>query len=291
MRLGGHCYGAGSIDDLDALCATLDEHGLSAILAPPGRAEMSDDECVAFGEQARSRGMVIGEAGMWQNLMTQDAALRKQRVDTVRNLLRKADLLGCRCVVTLVGTIDPTDRVLAPHPYMYTADCKSEFREIVLRILDGLDLRTTRYVIEPWHNTFFYQPEDIRAFIDTVDHPAFGLHLDQMNMVSQKDYYHTTDLINRTFDLLADAVASVHLKDIRCDDSHLFLKWDEVKIGDGVMDYDTYLKRISRLPEDVPCFCEHLPNEEAYILNFNRLHERAARAGVEFLRRESRILP
>ncbi len=286
MRLGGHCYVAEHVDELDALCATLDVYGLSAIPAPRRLAEMSDEECAAFGKQAHSCGIVIGEGGMWRNLFTQDAALRKERMDTVRTLLRKADIMGCRCVVTLVGTKDPSDRPLAPHPWMYTADCKRELRDIVLRILDGLDLQTTRYVIEPWHNTFFYQPEAIRTFIDSVDHPAFGLHLDQMNMVSQKDFYNTTDLINRTFDLLADTVVSVHLKDIACDIRHMFLKWDEVHIGDGVMDYDTYLKRLSRLPEDIPCFCEHWPKEEDYILNFKRLHELAGKAGLRFLRRD-----
>ena len=73
-----------------------------------------------------------------------------------------------------------SDHSLAMHPYMKTAEAKAEFREVVLKILDGLDLKTTKYVIEPWHNTFFYKPEDIREFFDAVDHPSFGLHLDQM---------------------------------------------------------------------------------------------------------------
>ena len=285
MRLGGHCYVAERVDALDALCAKLDAHGLSAIPAPRCLADMSDEQCVAFGAEARSLGLVIGEAGMWRNLLTQDTDLRRQRIGTVRTMLEKADLMGCRCVVTLVGTKDPSDRVLAPHPYLYTADCKRELRDIVLRILDGLNLKTSRYVIEPWHNTFFYQPEEIREFIDGVDHPSFGLHLDQMNMVSQKDFYHTTELIDRTFDLLADAVGSVHLKDIRCDYRHMFLKWDEVLIGDGVLDYHAYLGRLASLPEDTPCFCEHLSEEADYILNFARLHERAGKAGARFLRR------
>lgn len=284
MRLGGF-FGADNVGQLESLCGQLDAHGLSAIPAPNRLPEMTDDECVAFGEQARSCGMVVGEAGMWENLMTDGAELRRQRIEKVRTMLRKADLMGCHCVVTLVGTRDPSDAALAPHPYMCTDDCKREFRDIVLRILDGLDLQITRYVIEPWHNTFFYQPEDIRAFIDSVDHPAFGLHLDQMNLVSQKSFYNTTELINRTFHLLADRVFSVHLKDIRCDHRHMFLKWDEVHIGDGVMDYDTYLRRLDHLPADTPCYCEHMSEEADYVLNFSRLHDLAAKAGVRFLTR------
>ena len=59
---------------------------------------------------------------------------------TVRRLLLKAEAMGCHCVVTLVGSKDPSDRALAPHPYMYTKACQNEFREVVLRILDGLEL-------------------------------------------------------------------------------------------------------------------------------------------------------
>ena len=282
MRLGH--YAASSVAELDALPDKLDAYGLSAIWAW-GIENRSDEECAAFRERARGLGIVPGEAAMWENLMTADAAKREARIEKTRAVLRKGDLAGVRCVVTLVGTRDPSDHVLAPHPYMFTKRAKAEFREIVLRILDGLELKTVRYGIEPWHNTFFYQPEDIREFIDSVGHPAFGLHLDQMNMVDQASFYDTTGLINRTFDLLADKVWSVHLKDIRCDFSHMFLKWDEVRIGEGVMDYDTYLKRLAALPADTPCYCEHFSSEGDYAICFARLHHLARKAGVRFLRR------
>jgi sugar phosphate isomerase/epimerase len=284
MRLGGY-FRADRTEDLEPLCESLDTYGLSAIQAPARLADMPEDACTAFGERARELGIVVGEAGMWENLMTDDAALRAQRVDRVRRLLVRADAMGCHCVVSLVGSKDPSGNALAPHPYMYTEACKQEFYDLVLRILDGLDLQTTRYVIEPWHNTFFYQPGEIRAFIDRVGHPAFGVHLDQMNMVSQQSYYDTTTLIHNTFDLLADVAASVHLKDVCCDPDHMFLKWDEVYVGDGVLDYDTYLKRLAELPPDTPCYCEHLATEADYALNYGRLHHLAKKAGVRFLPR------
>lgn len=287
MRLGGF-FAACCAQDLESLCEKLDTYGLSAISAPRRLAEMSLDECVAFGERARSLGLVVGELGMWQNLLSDDEELRAVRIQRVRTLLGRADAMGCHCIVTLVGTKDPLDRVLAPHPYMYTDACKAEFRQVVLRILDGLDLKITKYAVEPWHNTFFYQPEEIRAFIDGIDHPSFGLHLDQMNMVNQHYFYRTAELINKTFDLLADRVVSVHLKDVRPDPFHLFLKWDEVNIGDGVMDYEVYLERLAELPADTPCFNEHLADERDYALNFARLHHLAENAGVRFLRRGER---
>lgn len=282
MRLG--YFSAGTPAELDQVTSGLDQYGLSAVWAG-GLEGRTDEECVALRERAQALGVVLGEAGLWANLMTDDTEKRAQRIAKARNLLRKADLAGVRCVVTLVGTKDPSDHSLAPHPYLYTEAAKHEFREICLRILDGLELRTVGFAIEPWHNTFFYQPEEIREFIDCVGHPRFGLHLDQMNMVNQQSFYHTTELINRTFDLLADKVFSVHLKDLRCDFNHLFLKWDEVRIGEGVLDYATYLRRLAQLPADTPCYCEHFRDEGDYAICFARLHHLAAQAGVRFLHR------
>jgi sugar phosphate isomerase/epimerase len=273
------------VDELEPLCDKLDTHGLSAIGAPTRLLDMSPEECWHFGEKARHLGIVIGEAGMWENLLTDDDELQNERIRKVRLMLRKADDMGCHCVVSPVGSKHSSGRALAPHQYNYTKACRTEFRDVVLRILEGLGLRTTRYVIEPWHNTFFYQPEEIRSFIDSVDHPHFGLHLDQMNLVSQETFYDTTGLIERTFDLLADVTASVHLKDIQYDNSHMFLKMDEVTIGDGVMDYESYLKHLAALPPGLPCYCEHMAEERDYALNFARLHHLAAKAGVRFLRR------
>ncbi|MBI3947567.1 MAG: sugar phosphate isomerase/epimerase [Armatimonadetes bacterium] len=279
MRLG--YYTAGTPAALDALAEKLDIYGLSAVW--PSLDGLSDEECVALGERARALGIVLGEAGMWENILTADPELRDQRIRKTRDLLRKADLAGVKCVVTLAGSMDPSGRSLAPDARNYTEACKRELREVVLRILDGLALKRVRYGIEPWHNTFFYQPEEIREFIDRVGHPAFGLHLDQMNMVSQASYHNTTELINKTFRLLADRAWSVHLKDIRCDPGHMFLKWDEVRIGDGVMDYETYLRRLADLPADTPCFCEHFKSEGDYAICFARLHHLAKKADVRFL--------
>ena len=284
MRLGGF-FGAERTADLEPLCEKLDTHGLSAIGAPRRILDMSLDECAEYGDRARELGMVVGEIGMWQSLMTPNLERRTERIDRVREMLKRADAIGCRCVVTTTGSSSKAEHQLATDPYMYSEEARIEFHDIVKRILDGLDLRITKYVIEPWHNSFFYQPQAIRAFIDRVDHPSFGLHLDQMNLVSQATYYRTTELINETFDLLADKVACVHLKDIGIDHTHMFLKMDEVNIGDGVMDYDTYLKRLSDLDPDMPCYCEHMPTEQDYALNFARLHRLADKAGARFKRR------
>jgi sugar phosphate isomerase/epimerase len=284
VRLGGY-YSAERADDLDALCEPLDRHGLSAIPAPVRLAEMPDEECVAFGAAATERDLVIGEAGMWDNLMCPDPVLQAQRIERVRTLLRKADLMGCRCVVSLVGSPDDSDLPLAPDPMLLTKEGADAFREIVLRILDGLELARTRYAIEPWRTSFFFEPEAIAEFLASVGHPTLALHLDLVNMVDRRDYFDTAGLAERTFALLSDRIVGAHLKDLRWDPEYMALRWDEVLVGDGVMDYPALLRGLTALDADLTCLCEHLPTEADYGQNFARLHRAAGSAGLQFLPR------
>lgn len=287
MRLGGF-YSAERVEELEPLCAALDRHGLSAIQAPNRLASMSDDECVEFGEAARRLGLVVGETGMWDNLLARDPAVQAERIERVRVLLRKSELLGCRCVITLVGSTHPSDNFLAPHPGTMSRDGAAAFREVVLWILDGLELQTARYGIEPWVTTFFYELEDIEAFLADVDHPALGLHLDLVNMVSRRTYFDTAGLAERTFASLSDRIVGAHLKDLVWDPAHMIIKWDEVLIGDGAMDYSAYLGGLSRLDPDLACYCEHLPTEAEYAENFARVHAAAERSGLRFLPRTTK---
>jgi sugar phosphate isomerase/epimerase len=284
MRLGGF-FRPETVADLSEVGADLDRYGLSAVVAPRRIAEMTDDEALEFGEVARTLGIVVGESIPNLNLMVRDEALRTERVDTLRAILRTSDLMGCHGSVILVGSVAAADRIAAVDPYMLTDECRAEFRELVLRILDGLELGHTKLLIEPWPNSFFYRPEPALEFLESLDHPLVGLHLDQMNMVDQDTYFDTTELIDRTFDLLSAYVCGVHFKDVLWDWSHMLLKLDEVLIGDGVLDYHTYLRRLLELDGDVVCFCEHLATEADYAENFSRLHRLAGDVGFEFERR------
>lgn len=283
MRLGCTVFRAESEDELDALAEKFDCYGLSALVAPKSIEDFTEDQARSYGEKARRLGFVLGEAGFWENLLTPDMELRESRIRRLRKVMRLADAMGCRSTNTLVGTRHPSDRPLFPHSYNFTDECRREFREIVLRVLDGLDLDHGRYGIEPWYTTFFYQPEDIRAFIDAVDHPRFGVHLDQGNMISHATFYNTTDLIRRTFALLGDHAVSVHIKDIDWQGDHFGLRWNEVFIGDGTMDLVEYIRHIDRLGPDVTVYCEHFADEGEYAINFARLHQLARKADASFL--------
>ena len=277
----------GSVEDLDDITPQLDRYGLSAIGAPGALWTWNPDDCAAFGERARELGVLVGEANFNGNLMAADPALVDERIKDIRRALQNADVMQCRTLHILPGTKDPDGGMLTPHPDMFTDTYKAELREVVLRIMDGLGLRYTRFLIEPFNHSFFYQPEDIREFFDAVDHPRVGFQLDVVNMIAMDTYFDTTSLIHRTFDLLGEYVYSAHVKDLQWDHGHLTLKWDEVLIGEGTLDLATYLQRLNELDPDTPCYCEHLPDEASYAHNFAKVHEVAEQNGVMIRRRRN----
>lgn len=280
-------FRAEHIEQLDALADKLDLYGLSAIAAPIRTSEMSDEECIAFGEKARSLGIVISEVHFLSNLMARDPDVHEQRIAEGKMLLRKADLMHARCLLGFAGSAHPSDSIGAPTAYNFTDAFRDEVREAVLRVLDGVELTYTKYGFEANNKAFFYGPEACADLIERVDHPDFGIHLDMMNMISQDTFFDTSNLIDQTFELLGSKILAAHLKDLSWDWDHHFLKLDERIVGDGVMDYPKLIGHLSELGPDFPCMCEHLDTEPEYLIGFDRLHKLAADIGTAWLPRDA----
>jgi len=66
----------------------------------------------------------------------------------------------------------------------------------------------------------------------------------------------------------------------------MLMKFDEVSIGDGVLDCHTYLSRLKDLDSNLAGYCEHMTAEGDFAVNFARLHYLADKVGLEFLTRE-----
>ena len=77
MRLGGHWFTAHSVEELDTLATDLDTYGLSAVSEP--MLEMDLASCAVLGQKAESLGIVVGEKGMWENLMSRTPCTIQRR--------------------------------------------------------------------------------------------------------------------------------------------------------------------------------------------------------------------
>jgi len=278
MRLGLNWITIRDQSDLKEQISLIDDLDIGTIAPPADVRDWSLDECVEYGELIREYGLTIGELGYWENLFGPDKQDREERIEDVRDLLRRADAMQAECVVTLVGSFGNGWAGQA-HPDNYGEQAVERARENCRRILDGLELKHTSYVLEPWYNTFFHEPEAVRSFLDDVNDPRLGVHMDAANMHTLPTAYRSSERIAEAFNLLADDVAAVHVKDLVVDEADGqtgVATLREALPGDGTMDYDRYIQEIDGLDSDIPVFTEHWENDDAFVEGIQRVRRYAA---------------
>jgi sugar phosphate isomerase/epimerase len=130
-------------------------------------------------------------------------------------------------------------------------------------------------------------PDSVDSYVEliaAVDRPAFGAHLDPVNLVmTPRVYWNNAALIRECFDKLGPWLVSCHAKDILLH-PEAALHLDEVQIGEGVLDYREYLTQLDRLDRDVPLLTEHLKGDE-YAVARDRIFAVGDAIGVKFVGR------
>ena len=222
------------------------------------------DRIKAVIEAVKKNDLVIAEVGAWCNMLDVDPDKRKANLDNVINKLAIADEIGARCCVNIAGSFNP-DHWDGPHPKDLTDEFFDQTVENARKIIDAVNPKRSKFALEMMAWAYPYSADSYLRLIKAIDRKGFGVHIDICNMInSPAIMWNTTGLINETFDKLGQWIASCHAKD---------LKWirgaavhfEECALGDGNIDYATYLGRLATLPDkDVPLMMEHMPNEEVY---------------------------
>ena len=204
--------------------------------------------------------VMIAEVGAWRNLVTSDPAERKINIDYACERLALADEVGAKCCVTFIGSVVPHANH-EPHPDNLTQAGFDRCVETVRLLLDAVKPKRTKFALEMMQFVYPDSVESCRDLILAVDRPAFGAHLDPVNIIlTPRQYFDNGKLIRHCFDLLGRWVVSCHAKDLILR-NQLALHLDEVRLGLGNLDYRTYLTELDRLT-DVPILLEHLPDDQ-----------------------------
>ena len=266
-------------DDLELLAKAHRQEGYRAAYCPP--AEPGDTvRIAAIGRAFAAEGVVIAEVGAWCNMVHPDPAQRQANQDHVRRQLTLAEEVGARCCVNFLGTLDPGS-AFGPHPGNLTAGMFDLAVETVRSIIDAVRPRRTRFALEMMQ---WVLPDSVDAYVDlirAVDRPAFGVHLDPVNLIlTPRMYYDTTSLLRDCFSRLGARIASCHAKDLTLRNS-LALHLDEVPPGLGNLDYRTYLAELDRLSGSPPLMIEHLATPEEYRAAADRIRDIGRGLGID----------
>ncbi len=245
----------------------------------PLRPGADRDTVRAYAEAAREADIVIAEVGAWSNPLSPDPETATAARDLCKASLALADSIGARCCVNIAGSRG--NRWDGPDAANLTDETFDMIVATVREIIDAVKPTRSYYTLEtmPW--MYPDSPDAYLRLIKAIDRKAFAVHLDPVNLVcSPQRYFATGDLIEECFAKLGPHIRSCHAKDIFLRDT-LTVHLDEVRPGEGMLDYPTFLRCMNRLDADLPLMLEHLPGEDDYRLAAGSIRSVAKAGGID----------
>jgi sugar phosphate isomerase/epimerase len=245
----------------------------------PVNAKASEDAVKAYARAAKRADIIIAEVGAWSNPISPDDKTRREARQKCRTQLALADRIGANCCVNISGS--RSNRWEGPSPKNLTDETFDMIVETTRAIIDDVKPTRTYFTLEmmPW--SYPDSADSYVALLKAIDRKRCAVHLDPVNIVcSPQRYYSTGKLIRECFEKLGPYVKSCHGKDILLD-PRLTTHLDEVRPGLGGLDYATFLKELSKMP-DTPLMLEHLKGAEEYRLAAEHVRGVAKEIGLSF---------
>ncbi len=191
------------------------------------------------------------EVVAYRNIIHPDASRRQKELAVLAQCLEAAEKIGCPMVGTCTGCCDPKSYINV-HPDNWSEKTWKLTVNSVKQVLRDTAGMKAAIGIEAQITTNIGRPKDHKRLMDDVGDQRCAVNLDPVNMMSLDTYFHSTELLTECFDLLGEQILGCHSKDsyIVPDEQTVILR--EVCTGRGVMDYETYLVRLSRIFEKLP---------------------------------------
>ena len=275
MRLGGPIFA--QTDGPEEWAAAVGAAGYRAAYCPVGP-EADETTIQAYAEAARRADIIIAEVGAWSNPLSPDQATAAAALQKCQAALALADRIGARCCVNIAGSCG--QNWSGPHADNLTEATFARIVTVVRAIIDAVKPTRTYYTLEmmPW--AWPDSPDAYLRLIQAIDREQFAVHFDPVNLVcSPQRYFATGRLIEDCVAKLGPHIKSCHAKDILLSEK-LTVHLDEVRPGQGGLDYPTLLRALHRLDPDLPLMLEHLPNEAEYLAAAGHVRRVAAEEGI-----------
>ncbi len=232
-----------------------------------------------YVDEAKKNDLTIAEVGIWRNVFAIDRKEREEARERAIGQLRLADQIGAKCCVNVAGTFGG--------PMWdggYKENYSKETWDLIVSytqgLIDEVKPTHTEYSIEPMPWMYPTSPDECLKLLSEVDRPAFGIHLDVVNMINTPQrYFFSDDFIQECFDKLGHLVCSCHLKDIRLREELTF-QLEETYCGNGTLNIEKYISLMNQYNPDMPVIIEHLNTDEEYRASLQYVKDRLKKAGL-----------
>ena len=271
MRLGMNCeYMSGSAQEWAHERAAIGCRAASFPLDYTAPLNVIDE----YVKAAKDNDIMIAEAGTWCNPLSRDEKEREAALTRCIEQLKLADYIGASCCVNCGGSAG--DFWCGYSAENFTEDFYKRVVESIHTIIDKADPKRTPYTLEPMPWIVPTGPDEYLKLIKDGDSPYFAVHLDMCNWLNHVERLaHQREFMDEVFEKLGDKIVCCHFKDLRLVEG-VTVNFEEVFIGQGILDLDYYIQKIRETGRDLPVLIEHLHTKEDYWTNMKYIHERYA---------------
>lgn len=279
VRLGGY-LGRNENESLTETVKKLKEAGYTGcVTGPEPWNSMKDSELNELRTALKKYDVVVFEVGGYTNMIHPDRTELQKNLKKLATCIEAADKIDCPMVGTISGSLDPVD-FFNVHPDNWTEKTWKILVRSMKQVLRDTAGMKAAIGMEAQVTTNIDGPKAHKRLIDDVGDPRSAVNFDPVNMMSLATYYHTTELLNESFDLLGESIIGSHAKDTYIWPDKQTVHVQEVCPGRGVMDYETYLVRLSRMKWSRTLLPEHIPAEQ-YPEAAKYIRDVAAKVGVK----------
>lgn len=253
MRLGVAFWSGVNPDNIDSTLQRLARIGVKGI----GHIVAHDwhpEQLQQCRDAVEAQGCFIGEVTLYHcgwPLASSDPNIRREASESLSQGLCAARALKAHCVGVSVIANGPEEGDL------WCDEVWSRLVQGMAQVMIEAENLGVDLGIHPGNRGPLDAPAQLRRLLDDVASPRLKVILDPVNMTTHRTYYNTTAFLDYTFDLLGPDIIAAHAKDVSLDTSHWVTKLDEVPLGMGQLDYETYLRRLGELDADVLLTIEH----------------------------------
>ena len=187
---------------------------------------------------------------------------RQEQILFCKEQLRLAERLQARCCVVTAALgwcwEEEARREGFAHSFLLrTADRLQEILDEVKPVHTSLAL-----IPLPW--MLPNSPESCLELLQAVGRSNFRLDLELIQLISNpRDFLFSTELVDRSFDLLEDRIAVCRIGDLKLDTGRPF-GMHKVALGQGGLDLSQYLRRILKTDRDLPLLVGPMTSRESY---------------------------
>jgi L-ribulose-5-phosphate 3-epimerase len=203
----------------------------------------SDKDVRALFNKIQDAGLQVSDVANaldWdENICARDPAVREAAVRHIRRQLETAQLFQCDAILVVAGVVKED----LPYNEVY-----NRCRDVLQKLGEDAAKAKVKIGIENCNaeQKFLLSPREFASFLDDVNHPWIGIHLDVGNI-------HETGFAEQWIEIHGPRITRMHMKDVhkhrgRCGEesvyTNIFLgdnNWKAIRQAIDKVNYDSWL--------------------------------------------------